>query len=65
MPSSTLPIVFRAVRPPSARALRRGVLLFLIALACVVVLGCASSPFEPDAGKVKLSGAPKVPEPVP
>ncbi|HEY7530407.1 MAG TPA: hypothetical protein VIC56_07005 [Gemmatimonadota bacterium] len=41
---------------------RRSVLVFLIALASVVVLGCDASPLAPEAGKVKLSGAPKTPQ---
>jgi hypothetical protein len=65
MPAVAASFPSRSLARPDRRPLRRGLLVFLVALASVVALGCESAPFEPEAGKVKLSGAPKTPEATP
>jgi hypothetical protein len=65
MPAAAASFSPRSPARPDHRPLRRGFFLFLVALASVVALGCESAPFEPEAGKVKLSGAPKTPEATP
>ena len=65
MPAIAVPFPSRSSARQDHRPLRRGLLVFLVALASVVALGCESAPFEPEAGKVKLSGAPKTPEATP
>jgi hypothetical protein len=64
MPAAAASFTPRSPARPD-HPLRRGLFLFLVALASVVGLGCESAPFEPEAGKVKLSGAPRTPEATP
>jgi hypothetical protein len=65
MPAFSASFPSRSPARPDPHPLRRGLVVFLVALASVVALGCESAPFEPEAGKVKLSGAPRTPEATP